>query len=40
VHRPEYGSTVTSYDIYTAVLDHDVTTTDDFAAWLSSGRSG
>jgi len=33
--RPEYGKSVRSWDIYTAVLDHDVRGTDDFEAWLS-----
>jgi hypothetical protein len=37
-HRPEYRSSVSSYDIYTAVLDHGVTTVDGFAGWLRSVR--
>jgi hypothetical protein len=36
--RPEYGSSVSSYDIYTAVLDHGVTTGEAFAEWLRSSR--
>ena len=32
--HPSYGSSVTSHDVYTAVIDQDVRTTDDFAAWL------
>jgi hypothetical protein len=32
--RPEYGKSVSSWDIYTAVLDHDVRDTDEFERWL------
>lgn len=32
--RPEYGISVSSWDIYTAVLDHDVRDTDEFDRWL------
>lgn len=31
--RPEYGSAVHGYDIYTAVLDSGVRTLDQFEAW-------
>lgn len=30
---PGYGTTVTSYSIYTAVLDHDISTIEGFAEW-------
>ena len=33
--RPEYGSAVRSYDIYEAVLDHDVRTLEGFEAYLA-----
>lgn len=33
--RPEYGTTVSSWDIYSAVLDHDVRDADEFAQWLA-----
>jgi hypothetical protein len=33
-HRPEYGSEIRSYDIYEAVLDHDVRTPAEFEAHL------
>jgi hypothetical protein len=33
--RPEYGKSVRSWDIYTAVLDHNVRGTDEFDAWLA-----
>jgi hypothetical protein len=33
--RPEYGKSVRSWDIYTAVLDHDVRDTDQFEKWLA-----
>ena len=32
--RPEYGREVRSWDIYTAVLDDQVRTQDEFASWL------
>jgi hypothetical protein len=32
--RPEYGKSVHSWDIYTAVLDHDVCDPDEFGRWL------
>jgi hypothetical protein len=32
--RPEYGRSVSSWDIYTAVLDHNVRDTDEFERWL------
>jgi hypothetical protein len=32
--RPEYGKSVSSLDIYTAVLDHDVRDTGDFDKWF------
>ena len=33
--RPEYGKSVSSWDIYTAVLDHSVRDTDEFDRWLT-----
>jgi hypothetical protein len=33
--RPEYGKSVSSWDIYTAVLDHNVRDTDEFDRWLT-----
>jgi hypothetical protein len=33
--RPQYGVSVHSWDIYTAVLDHGVRNTDEFARWLT-----
>ena len=33
--RPDYGSAVRSYDIYEAVLDHDVRTLEGFEAYLA-----
>jgi hypothetical protein len=36
--RPEYGSAVRSYDIYEAVLDHDVRTLEEFEAYLAPRR--
>jgi hypothetical protein len=33
--RPEYGKSVSSWDIYTAVLDHNVRDTDGFDRWLT-----
>lgn len=32
--RAEYGEQVTSFDIYTAVLDNNVRTPDEFKQWL------
>jgi len=32
--RQEYGNAVKSYDIYTAVLEDDVRTPEQFEAWL------
>jgi hypothetical protein len=34
--RPQYGTSVRSWDIYTAVLDQGVRDTDDFGRWLAS----
>jgi hypothetical protein len=34
--RPQYGTLVRSWDIYTAVLDHGVRSTDEFDRWLTS----
>lgn len=34
-HRVEYGKKVKSYDIYTAVLNDDVRTPDQFNEWLN-----
>jgi hypothetical protein len=34
--RPQYGTSVRSWDIYTAVLDHGVRSTDEFDRWLTS----
>ena len=34
--RPQYGASVRSWDIYTAVLDHGVRSTDEFNRWLTS----
>ena len=39
VLRAEYGTGVTSNDVYTAVLDHAVTDVDGFAAWLVTRKS-
>jgi hypothetical protein len=36
--RPQYGVSVRSWDIYTAVLDHGVRDTDEFARWLTRGQ--
>ena len=33
--RPQYGTSVRSWDIYTAVLDHGVRSTDEFNRWLA-----
>lgn len=39
-HRdPAYRHTVSSVDIYTAVLDHGIRTPEQFAEWLRSGLS-
>jgi hypothetical protein len=35
--RPQYGSSVRSWDIYTAVLDHGVPTTSEFDRWREQG---
>lgn len=32
--HPNYGSSITSHDVYTAVLDGHVRTNEQFAAWL------
>lgn len=47
VNRPEYGKTVTSFDIYTAVLDGGIRTPEEFerllrtmANWYSHPSSG
>jgi hypothetical protein len=34
--QPEYGKTITSFDIYTAVLKGGVRTREDFDEWLAS----
>jgi hypothetical protein len=36
--RPEYGRSVRSWDIYTAVLDHGVGGPADFAEWLRTAK--
>jgi hypothetical protein len=33
--RPEYGKSVRSWDIYSAVLDHGIRDTDEFDRWLA-----
>jgi hypothetical protein len=33
--RPEYGTSVRSWDIYTAVLDHNIRNEADFGRWLA-----
>lgn len=33
--RPQYGASVRSWDIYTAVLDHGVRTSEEFGRWLT-----
>jgi hypothetical protein len=33
--RPEYPDEVSGFEIYTAVLEHGVTTPREFEAWLS-----
>jgi hypothetical protein len=37
--RPDYPDEVGGTDIYTAVLDHDVRTPDQFGAWLALERT-
>ena len=37
--RPEYPDEVSGSDIYVAVLDHDVSTADEFASWLLTRQS-
>lgn len=36
--RPEYGTSVRSYDVYTSVLDAGVRTPEQFDRWLVTGR--
>ncbi len=36
VNRPEYGKTVRSFDIYTAVLDGGIRTPEEFERFLRS----
>jgi hypothetical protein len=36
--RPEYGKSITSFDIYTAVLEGGVRTREDFEAWVANRR--
>lgn len=36
VSRGDYGTLVTSHDVYTAVLDHGVTDLDGFTAWVDA----
>ncbi len=36
VLRGDYGTVVTSHDVYTAVLDHGVTDLDGFSAWVEA----
>jgi hypothetical protein len=38
--RPEYGKSVRSWDIYTAVLDHQVHDAEEFATWLGDRSLG
>jgi hypothetical protein len=38
--RPEYGKSVTSFDIYSAVLNDGVRTLEAFDEWLAHRRSG
>lgn len=38
--RPEYGTTVRSVDIYSAVLDDGVRDADQFDQWLATRSSG
>jgi hypothetical protein len=37
--RPEYGKSVTSFDVYSAVLNEDVRTLEAFDEWLGQGHS-
>jgi len=37
--RPEYGKSVTSFDVYSAVLNDDVRTLEAFDEWLGHRRS-
>jgi hypothetical protein len=37
--RPDYPDEVGGFDIYRAVLEHDVRTAEQFAAWLTGSRS-
>ena len=36
-HRPEYPDEISGLEIYTAVLEHEVRTPEEFAAHLASG---
>lgn len=36
--HPDYRHAICSVDIYTAVLDHDIWTPDQFAEWLRTHR--
>lgn len=38
--RPEYGKSVSSFDIYSAVLDGNVRTTQGFDEWLANRTTG
>ena len=38
--RPEYPDEVSGFEIYTAVLDHDIRTPADFGAWLRETKHG
>ena len=38
--RPEYPDEVSGFDIYTAVLEHEVRTAVEFGVWLRTGRGG
>jgi hypothetical protein len=38
--RPEYGRTVTSWDVYRAVLDHDVRSVAEFGEWVTGRGAG
>jgi hypothetical protein len=37
--RAEYPDEVSGFEIYTAVLEHDVHTPDEFAQWLAAGMA-
>lgn len=37
--RAEYPDEVSGFEIYTAVLEHGVRTTEQFATWLAAGRT-